>query len=185
MNKFLAHHINPNAGTGVNNPFAERPIESIVDGVMSGEIPKETLGDDADRIIREVNERRSQTKINPTNFKMPGEFPGTLEEFNQKYGENNEMNNSSLFDKKTVFPTSGTQGLPQRKSLTDPMLFPPYMEVPVIPFPKEPEFNQESRMNRYEQTERDMAPQAPIERRQAPREDDLAFLKAFTKSRMA
>tara|TARA_B100001287_G_scaffold267636_1_gene263015 strand:- start:188 stop:658 length:471 start_codon:yes stop_codon:yes gene_type:complete len=156
MNKFLAHHINPNAGAGVNNPFAERPIESIVDGVMSGEIPKEYLGDDADRIIREVNERRSQTKINPTNFKMPGEFPGTLEEFNQKYGEKNEMDNR-----------------------------PTYMEIPVIPFPQEPKFNQESRMNRYEQTERDMAPQAPIERRQAPREDDLAFLKAYTKSRMA
>ena len=184
MNKFLAHHINPNAGAGVNNPFAEPSMEQMVDMIMSGEMPKEKLGENADQIIREVNERRSQTKINPTNFKMPGEFPGTLEEFNQKYGENNEMNNSSLFDKKTVFPTSGTQGLPQRKSLTDPMLFPPYMEVPVIPFPKEPEFNQESRMNRYEQTERDMAPQAPIEKRQAPKEDDLAFLKAFTKSRM-
>ena len=156
MNKFLAHHINPNAGAGVNNPFAEPSMEQMVDMIMSGEMPKENLGENADQIIREVNERRSQTKINPTNFKMPGEFPGTLEEFNQKYGEKNEMDNR-----------------------------PNYMEIPVIPFPQEPEFNQESRMNRYEQTERDMAPQAPIERRQAPREDDLAFLKAYTKSRMA
>ena len=129
MNKFLAHHINPNAGTGVNNPFAEPSMESIVDGIMSGEIPKEYLGDDADQIIREVNERRSQTKINPTNFKMPGEFPGTLEEFNQKYGEKNEMDNR-----------------------------PNYMEIPVIPF--DPNKKENSK------------------------EDDLSFLKAFTKSRM-
>ena len=130
MNNFLAHHINPSAGAGVNNPFAERPIESIVDGVMSGEIPKEYLGEDADRIIREVNERRSRTQINPTNFKMPSEFPGTLEEFNQKYGENNKMDNR-----------------------------PTYMEIPVIPF--DPNKKENSK------------------------EDDLSFLKAYTKSRMA
>ena len=129
MNKFLAHHINPNAGAGVNNPFAEPSMEQIVDMIMSGEMPKEKLGENADQIIREVNERRSQTKINPTNFKMPGEFPGTLEEFNQKYGEKNEMDNR-----------------------------PNYMEIPVIPF--DPNKKENSK------------------------EDDLSFLKAFTKSRM-
>ena len=129
MNKFLAHHINPNAGTGVNNPFAEPSMEQMVDMIMSGEMPKEKLGENADQIIREVNERRSQTKINPTNFKMPGEFPGTLEEFNQKYGEKNEMDNR-----------------------------PNYMEIPVIPF--DPNKKENSK------------------------EDDLSFLKAFTKSRM-
>ena len=129
MNKFLAHHINPNAGAGVQNPFAEPSMEQIVDMIMSGEMPKEKLGENADQIIREVNERRSQTKINPTNFKMPGEFPGTLEEFNQKYGEKNEMDNR-----------------------------PTYMEIPVIPF--DPNKKENSK------------------------EDDLSFLKAFTKSRM-
>ena len=129
MNKFLAHHINPNAGAGVNNPFAEPSMEQMVDMIMSGEMPKEKLGENADQIIREVNERRSQTKINPTNFKMPGEFPGTLEEFNQKYGENNKMDNK-----------------------------PTYMEIPVIPFDPNKKKNS--------------------------KEDDLSFLKAFTKSRM-
>ena len=129
MNKFLAHHINPNAGAGVNNPFAEPSMEQMVDMIMSGEMPKENLGENADQIIREVNERRSQTKINPTNFKMPGEFPGTLEEFNQKYGEKNEMDNR-----------------------------PNYMEIPVIPFDPNKKDNS--------------------------KEDDLSFLKAFTKSRM-
>ena len=60
---------------------------------------------------------------------MPGEFPGTLEEFNQKYGEKNEMDNR-----------------------------PNYMEIPVIPF--DPNKKENSK------------------------EDDLSFLKAFTKSRM-
>jgi len=124
MNKFLAHHINPNAGAGVANPFAEPSMEQMVDMIMSGEMPKENLGENADQIIREVNERRSQTKINPTNFKMPGEFPGTLEEFNQKYGDNR----------------------------------PTFMEIPVIPFDPNKKNNS--------------------------KEDDLSFLKAFTKSRM-
>jgi len=124
MNKFLAHHINPNAGAGVANPFAEPSMEQMVDMIMSGEMPKENLGENADQIIREVNERRSQTKINPTNFKMPGEFPGTLEEFNQKYGDNR----------------------------------PTFMEIPVIPFDPNKKDNS--------------------------KEDDLSFLKAFTKSRM-
>ena len=166
MNKFLAHHINPNAGAGVNNPFAEPSMEQMVDMIMSGEMPKEKLGENADQIIREVNERRSQTKINPTNFKMPGEFPGTEKQFDDYYKYN-------------------TETAPNRKPPTPVMPFPSYMEVPVIPFPQEPEFNQQSEMNRYEQTERNRAPQAPIEKRGAPREDDLAFLKAFTKSRMA
>ena len=129
MNKFLAHHINPNAGVGVENPFAEPSMEQMVDMIMSGEMPKEALGENADQIIREVNERRSRTQINPTNFKMPGEFPGALEEFNQKYGEKNEMDNR-----------------------------PNYMEIPVIPF--DPNKKENSK------------------------EDDLSFLKAFTKSRM-
>ena len=129
MNKFLAHHINPNAGTGVNNPFAEPSMEQIVDMIMSGEADKSILGENADQIINDVNSRRNKTQINPTNFKMPGEFPGTLEEFNQKYGEKNEMDNR-----------------------------PNYMEIPVIPF--DPNKKENSK------------------------EDDLAFLKVFTKSRM-
>jgi len=55
---------------------------------------------------------------------MPGEFPGTLEEFNQKYGDNR----------------------------------PTFMEIPVIPFDPNKKNNS--------------------------KEDDLSFLKAFTKSRM-
>ena len=129
MNKFLAHHINPNAGTGVNNPFAEPSMEQIVDMIMSGEADKSILGENADQIINDVNSRRNKTQINPTNFKMPGEFLGTLEEFNQKYGEKNEMDNR-----------------------------PNYMEIPVIPF--DPNKKENSK------------------------EDDLSFLKAFTKSRM-
>ena len=129
MNNFLAHHINPNAGTGVNNPFAEPSMEQIVDMIMSGEADKSILGENADQIINDVNSRRNKTQINPTNFKMPGEFPGTLEEFNQKYGEKNEMDNR-----------------------------PNYMEIPVIPF--DPNKKENSK------------------------EDDLSFLKAFTKSRM-
>ena len=129
MNKFLAHHINPNAGAGVNNPFAEPSMEQIVDMIMSGEADKSILGENADQIINDVNSRRNKTQINPTNFKMPGEFPGTLEEFNQKYGEKNEMDNR-----------------------------PNYMEIPVIPF--DPNKKENSK------------------------EDDLSFLKAFTKSRM-
>ena len=88
MNKFLAHHINPNAGAGVANPFAEPSMEQMVDMIM------------------------------------PGEFPGTLEEFNQKYGDNR----------------------------------PTFMEIPVIPFDPNKKNNS--------------------------KEDDLSFLKAFTKSRM-
>ena len=129
MNKFLAHHINPNAGEGVQNPFAEPSMEQIVDMIMSGEADKSILGENADQIINDVNSRRNKTQINPTNFKMPGEFPGTLEEFNQKYGEKNEMDNR-----------------------------PNYMEIPVIPF--DPNKKENSK------------------------EDDLSFLKAFTKSRM-
>ena len=129
MNKFLAHHINPNAGAGVNNPFAEPSMEQIVDMIMSGEADKSILGENADQIINDVNSRRTKTQINPTNFKMPGEFPGTLEEFNQKYGEKNEMDNR-----------------------------PNYMEIPVIPFDPNNKDNS--------------------------KEDDLSFLKAFTKSRM-
>ena len=130
MNKFLAHHINPNAGAGVNNPFAEPSMEQIVDMIMSGEADKSILGENADQIINDVNSRRNKTQINPTSFKMPGEFPGTLEEFNQKYGEKNEMDNR-----------------------------PNYMEIPVIPFDPNKKDNS--------------------------KEDDLSFLKAFTKSRMA
>tara|TARA_R100001015_G_C4566089_1_gene125018 strand:- start:231 stop:644 length:414 start_codon:yes stop_codon:yes gene_type:complete len=100
----LAHHINPNAGAGVENPFAEPSIEQIVEMIESGEAPKDILGESADRIIKEVNERRSRTKINPTDYKMPGEFPGTKEEFNKKYGD---------------------EGVDTR---------PNFMEIPVIPF---------------------------------------------------
>tara|TARA_R100001440_G_scaffold24572_1_gene39986 strand:- start:105 stop:482 length:378 start_codon:yes stop_codon:yes gene_type:complete len=124
MNKFLAHHINPNAGAGVNNPFAEPSMEQIVDMIMSGEADKSILGENADQIINDVNSRRNKTQINPTSFKMPGEFPGTLEEFNQKYGDNR----------------------------------PTFMEIPVIPFDPNKKNNS--------------------------KEDDLSFLKAFTKSRM-
>ena len=64
MNKFLAHHINPNAGTGVNNPFAEPSMEQIVDMIMSGEADKSILGENADQIINDVNSRRNKTQIN-------------------------------------------------------------------------------------------------------------------------
>ena len=104
----MAHHVNPNAGAGVENPFAEPSIEQIVEMIESGKASKDILGENADRIINEVNERRSSTKINPTNFKMTGEFPGTMEEFNQKYGD---------------------EGVDTR---------PNFMEIPVIPFPAEP-----------------------------------------------
>ena len=57
-------------------------MEQLVDLIESGEADKSILGENADRIINEVNQRR--------NFKLPGEFPGSVEEFNKKYNLNNE-----------------------------------------------------------------------------------------------
>ena len=86
--KFIAHHINPNAPAGGENievpstHFTEPSMEQLVDLIESGEADKSILGENADRIINEVNQRR--------NFKLPGEFPGSVEEFNKKYNLNNE-----------------------------------------------------------------------------------------------
>jgi uncharacterized protein YfdQ (DUF2303 family) len=86
--KFIAHHIDPNAPAGGENievpstHFTEPSIEQLVDLIESGEADKSILGEDADRIINEVNTRR--------NFKLPGEFPGSVEEFDKKYNLNNE-----------------------------------------------------------------------------------------------
>ena len=86
--KFIAHHIDPNAPAGGENievpstHFTEPSMEQLVDLIESGEADKSILGENADRIINEVNQRR--------NFKLPGEFPGSVEEFNKKYNLNNE-----------------------------------------------------------------------------------------------
>ena len=86
--KFIAHHIDPNAPAGVENievpstHFTEPSMEQLVDLIESGEADKSILGEDADRIINEVNQKR--------NFKLPGEFPGSVEEFDKKYNLNNE-----------------------------------------------------------------------------------------------
>ena len=86
--KFIAHHIDPNAPAGGENievpstHFTEPTMEQLVDLIESGEADKSILGEDADRIINEVNTRR--------NFKLPGEFPGSVEEFDKKYNLNNE-----------------------------------------------------------------------------------------------
>ena len=86
--KFIAHHINPNAPAGGENievpstHFTEPSMEQLVDLIESGEADKSILGENADRIINEVNTKR--------NFKLPGEFPGSVEEFDKKYNLNNE-----------------------------------------------------------------------------------------------
>tara|TARA_R100001086_G_scaffold192872_1_gene110052 strand:- start:926 stop:1297 length:372 start_codon:yes stop_codon:yes gene_type:complete len=86
--KFIAHHINPNAPAGGENievpstHFTEPSMEQLVDLIESGEADKSILGENADKIINEVNTRR--------NFKLPGEFPGSVEEFDKKYNLNNE-----------------------------------------------------------------------------------------------
>jgi len=129
--KFIAHHINPNAPAGGENievpstHFTEPTIEQLVDLIESGEADKSILGEDADRIINEVNTRR--------NFKLPGEFPGSVEEFDKKYNLNNEE-------------------------------VPDFMEIPVEPFAPEKKDPREGFV---------------------PDEDDLAFLKNFTKSMKA
>ena len=129
--KFIAHHINPNAPAGGENievpstHFTEPTIEQLVDLIQSGEADKSILGEDADRIINEVNTRR--------NFKLPGEFPGSVEEFDKKYNLNNEE-------------------------------VPDFMEIPVEPFAPEKKDPREGFV---------------------PDEDDLAFLKNFTKSMKA
>jgi hypothetical protein len=124
--KFIAHHIDPNAPAGGENievpstHFTEPTMEQLVDLIESGEADKSILGEDADRIINEINTRR--------NFKLPGEFPGSVEEFDKKYNLNEKE-------------------------------APSFMEIPVVPFAPE---------------KRDT--------REGPDEDDLAFLKNFTKS---
>ena len=88
QNIMTAHHVDPNAPAG-DIPFTEPPIDALVDKVLSGEMPKGDLGEDADRIKNEVLDRRS-TKPVPTNFKMPGEFPGTIEQFDELYSDERE-----------------------------------------------------------------------------------------------
>ena len=86
--KFIAHHIDPNAPAGGENievpstHFTEPSMEQLVDLIESGKADKSILGEDADRIINEVNQKR--------NFKLPGEFPGSVEEFDKKYNLDNE-----------------------------------------------------------------------------------------------
>ena len=100
--RFIAHHINPNAPAGgepfevPSTHFTEPTMEQLVDKIESGEADKSILGEDADRIIKEINQKR--------NFKLPGEFPGSVEEFNKTYG------------------------LDEREDVPD------FMEIPVIPF---------------------------------------------------
>jgi len=76
QNELTAHHIDPNAAAG-DIPFTEPSMEQLVDLIESGKADKSILGEDADRIINDVNTRR--------NFKLPGEFPGSVEEFDKKY----------------------------------------------------------------------------------------------------
>ena len=86
--KFIAHHIDPNAPAGGENievpstHFTEPSMEQLVDLIESGEADKSILGENADKIINDVNQKR--------NFKLPGEFPGSVEEFDKKYNLNNE-----------------------------------------------------------------------------------------------
>jgi len=94
QNIMTAHHLDPNAPAG-DIPFTEPPIEALVDKVLSGEMPKGKLGEDADRIINEVLDRRSTKpvptiQVNPENFKLPGEFPGTVEQFDELYSDERE-----------------------------------------------------------------------------------------------
>ena len=119
QNTMTAHH----TGDGIGlDGFKEPSLEDLVDMVESGKMDKELLGEDADRIIKEVNQRR--------NFKLPGEFPGSVEEFDKKY---------NLKEKEV----------------------PSFMEIPVEPY----------------------APEKKDPREEfVPDEDDLAFLKNYTKS---
>ena len=86
--KFIAHHIDPNAPAGGENievpstHFTEPSMEQLVDLIESGEADKSILGENADKIINDVNQKR--------NFKLPGEFPGSVEEFDKKYNLDNE-----------------------------------------------------------------------------------------------
>ena len=124
QNELTAHH----TGDGIGlDGFKEPSIEQLVDLIESGKADKSILGEDADRIINEVNTRR--------NFKLPGEFPGSVEEFDKKY---------NLKEKEV----------------------PSFMEIPVKPFAPE---KRDPRDSRYG----------------GPDEDDLAFLKNFTKSMKA
>ena len=143
--KFIAHHINPNAPAGGENievpstHFTEPSMEQLVDLIESGEADKSILGENADRIINEVNQRR--------NFKLPGEYPGTVEEFDNYYKYN-------------------TETAPNRKP---PTVVAPMPSDFIMPIPVKP-FEPEKRDTREEFV---------------PDEDDLAFLKNFTKSMKA
>jgi len=122
QNELTAHH----TGDGIGlDGFKEPSIEQLVDLIESGKADKSILGEDADRIINEVNTRR--------NFKLPGEFPSSVEEFDKKY---------NLKEKEV----------------------PSFMEIPVEPFAPEKRDPREGFV---------------------PDEDDLAFLKNFSKSMKA
>ena len=76
QNMLTAHHIDPKVVVGDMDGFTEPSMEQLVDLIESGKADKSILGEDADRIINDVNTRR--------NFKF-GEFPGSVEEFDKKY----------------------------------------------------------------------------------------------------
>ena len=136
QNTMTAHH----TGDGIGlDGFKEPSIEQLVDLIESGKADKSILGEDADRIINDVNTRR--------NFKLPGEYPGTVEEFDNYYKYN-------------------TETAPNRKP---PTVVAPIPSDFIMPIPVKP----------YEPEKRDTREEF------VPDEDDLAFLKNFTKSMKA
>ena len=78
QNELTAHHIDPNAAAG-DIPFTEPSMEQLVDLIESGKADKSILGEDADRIINDVNTRR--------NFKLRRRISSrsSVEEFDKKY----------------------------------------------------------------------------------------------------
>ena len=107
-NMMLAHHVNPNAPAG-DIPNTEPSLENMVDMVLSGEMPKEYLGDNPDRTIQKVLDKRSRKpiptiQVNPKNYKMPSEFPGTIEEFNKLYPDEKEIDDRPEFMEIPVIP---------------------------------------------------------------------------------
>jgi len=107
-NMMLAHHVNTNAPAG-DVPFGDPSLENLVDMVLSGEMPKEYLGDNPDRTIENVLDKRSRKpiptiQVNPKNYKMPSEFPGTMEEFNKLYPDEKEIDDRPEFMEIPVIP---------------------------------------------------------------------------------
>ena len=69
QNELTAHHIDPNAAAG-DIPFTEPSMEQLVDLIESGKADKSILGEDADRIINDVNTRRN-FKLKLVLFRIP------------------------------------------------------------------------------------------------------------------